>query len=108
MDSMTFEQPVYVGDLVTVHARVTWVGRSSMETRVVIEAESVTTGEARRVSTAYFVYVALDEHGRPRPVSGLRLETDDERRDWREAEQRRAYRLQARPVQGPDGRTQPG
>src|SRR5688572_32859163 len=32
MDSMTFERPVYVGDLVTVHARVTWVGRTSVET----------------------------------------------------------------------------
>lgn len=103
VDSMTFEQPVYVGDLVSLHGRVTWVGRTSLETRVVIEAESIATGERRRVSTAYFVYVALDERGKPRPVPPLLLQTDEQRRDWQEAERRRAHRLLASGRAGPGG-----
>lgn len=96
MDSMTFEQPVYVGDLVTLHGRVTWVGHTSIETRVTIDAETIATGESRRVSTAFFVYVALDERGKPRPVPSLLLVTPEEQRGWAEAEQRRAYRLGSR------------
>ena len=63
MDSMTFEEPVYVGNLVVVHAIVTWTGRTSIETEVTIEAEDTLTGKVRHISTAYFVYVAIDEHG---------------------------------------------
>src|SRR5919197_932789 len=73
MDSMTFEQPVYVGNLILIHACVTWTGRTSLETEVTINAEDVLTGEVRRISTAYFVYVAIDEHGRPIPVPPLQV-----------------------------------
>src|SRR5205807_9046713 len=71
MDSMTFEEPVYVGNLVVVHAQVTWTGRTSIETEVSIKAEDVLSGEVRRVSTAYLVYVAIDDHGRPTAVRPL-------------------------------------
>ena len=94
MDSMTFEEPVYVGNLVVVHARVTWTGRTSIETEVGIEAEDVLTGERRHVSSAFFVYVAIDEDGRPTPVRPLEVKTPEQRRHWHEAEQRRARRLQ--------------
>ncbi len=93
MDSMTFEQPVFVGNLVVLHACVTWTGRTSLETEVSIDAEDVLTGEVRHISTAYFVYVAIDEHGRPTAVQPLRVTTDEQRRRWQEAEQRRAVRL---------------
>jgi len=96
MDSMTFLHPVYVGDLVTLHARLTWTGRTSMEVEVIVEAENVTTGTITHTSTAYLVYVALDEQGRPCPVPPLELVTDEERRRWQEAEARRAYRLAQR------------
>ena len=94
MDAMTFEEPVYVGNLVVVHARVTWTGRTSIETEVGIEAEDVLTGERRHVSSAFFVYVAIDDDGRPTPVRPLEAKTPEQRRRWREAEQRRARRLQ--------------
>ena len=93
MDSMTFEQPVYVGDLVVVQAEVTWTGRTSIETEVSIEAEDALTGDRRHISSAFFVYVAIDEHGRPVPVRPLEPSTADQRRRWHEAEQRRARRL---------------
>ena len=93
MDSMTFEEPVYVGDLVVLHAEVTWTGHTSVETEVSIEAEDALTGERRHISRAFFVYVAIDEDGRPTPVRPLEVTTPDQRRRWHEAEQRRARRL---------------
>jgi acyl-CoA hydrolase len=94
VDSMTFEQPVYVGNLLVLHASVTWTGRTSIETEVTIHAEDVMTGKVRHVSTAYFVYVATDEHGRPTPVTPFEVTTPEQRRRWKEAEARRALRLQ--------------
>lgn len=96
MDSMTFLQPVYVGDLVTVHARITWTGRTSMETEVRVEAEKVATGVVTHTSTAYLVYVSLDDDGQPHPVPPLELTTDEEHDRWQQAERRRAYRLSSR------------
>jgi uncharacterized protein (TIGR00369 family) len=96
MDSMTFEQPVHVGNLVTIRACVTWTGRTSVETQVIIEAENVLTGDVRRISTAFFVYVAIDENNRPTPVAPLEPRTEAQRRRWREAEERRAARLARR------------
>jgi uncharacterized protein (TIGR00369 family) len=96
MDSMTFEQPVYVGDLVIVHAQVTWTGHTSIETEVSIEVEHVLTGEMRHISTAYFVYVAIDENGRSAPVTPLEPATDEQRQRWHAAEERRAIRMRQR------------
>lgn len=93
LDSMTFEQPVYVGNLVVLHACVTWTGHTSLETEVTIDAEDVLTGNVRHISTAYFVYVAIDEHGQPTPVRPLEVTTPEQRRRWQEAEVRRAKRL---------------
>jgi acyl-CoA hydrolase len=94
VDSMTFEQPVYVGNLLVLRACVTWTGRTSMETEVVIHAEDALSGDVRHISTAYFVYVATDEHGRPTPVRALEITSAEQQRRWHLAERRRAKRLQ--------------
>ncbi|MCL4871580.1 MAG: acyl-CoA thioesterase [Anaerolineae bacterium] len=96
VDSMFFHSPVHIGSLVTVQAEVSWVGRSSMETKVVVSAENVITGEIIHTNTAYFVYVALDENGRPTPVPPLLCETDNERENFSRAAARQAYRLEQR------------
>jgi len=96
MDSMTFEEPVYVGNLVVVHAQVTWTGRTSIETEVSIKAEDVLSGEIRQISRAYFVYVAMDENGRPTPVRPLAIKTAEQRQRWEAAEERRARRMHHR------------
>jgi len=96
MDSMTFEQPVYVGNLVVLHAVVTWTGRTSLEAEVTIDAEDVLKGEVRHISKAYFVYVAIDEQGRPTPVRPLQVTSAEQKRRWDAAEQRRAARLNRR------------
>lgn len=96
VDSMTFLSPVHIGDLVTVQAEVTWVGRTSLETRVIVTAENVLTGAQTHTNTAFFVYVALDENGRPAPIPPLICETAAEQAQCHRAEERQQRRLQQR------------
>lgn len=92
MDSMIFKQPVYIGDLLTIRAYLTWVGRSSIEVEAEIEAENMRTGEVRQAGKSHLIYVAIDDQGRPTPAPPLLLQTDEERERWRAAEERRARR----------------
>lgn len=96
LDSMTFHSPVRVGDLVTCKASLTWVGRTSMEVGVRVEAEDLLSGRISHTNSAYLVFVAVDENGRATPVPPLILETEDERRRWQEAEERQQHRLAQR------------
>jgi acyl-CoA hydrolase len=96
VDSMAFHSPVHIGDLLTVTAEVNWVGRTSMETRVVVTAENVLSGRVTHTNTAYFVYVGLDEDGRPASVPPLICETDEDKARFERAAARQAYRLQMR------------
>jgi uncharacterized protein (TIGR00369 family) len=93
MDSMTFEAPVHIGDLLHLVARLTWTGRTSMEIEVNVEAENILAGVRRRTSTAYLVYVALDADAKPRPIPPLTPDTDEDRARWVAAERRRSVRL---------------
>lgn len=92
IDSMSFLQPVHVGDLVTIKASVNAVGRTSLEVGVRVEAEDLMSGAVRHVSSAYLVFVALDPRGKPAPVPALLAATPEERRRLAEAGQRRAHR----------------
>lgn len=96
VDQVLFKEPIHVGDLVTIQAELTYVGRSSLEARLEVKAENLLTGETTDTNTAYFVYVALDEHGHPAPVAPLLLETEAEQRQWEAAKERQAYRLAQR------------
>lgn len=96
MDRMTFNQPVFVGQLVTVKAMVNAAWRTSMEVGVRVEAENVRTGETTHTSTAYLTMVALTDEGEPKPVAKVHPESDDEQRRQREAELRRDNRLRER------------
>lgn len=93
VDSMDFLSAVNVGDLVSFSASVNWVGRTSIEVGVRVEAEKVLTGEVTHTNSAYLVYVALDTQGRPTPVPPLILETEEDRRRWDEGARRQAHRL---------------
>lgn len=93
LDSMTFLEPVYIGDLLTLRAMVNWVGRTSIEVGVRVEAENPVSGARTHTNSAYAVYVAIDRHGRPQPVPPLRIETQEQQRCWDEALLRREQRL---------------
>lgn len=96
VDQVLFKEPIHVGDLVTLDAELTYVGRTSIETQIEVSAQNLLTGETTHTNTAYFVYVALDEHGKPAPVASLLVESDAERRRWEAARERQAYRLAQR------------
>ncbi len=93
VDSLTFLEPVHIGDLVTFSARLTYVGHTSMETEVIVQAEEILTGRRRITNRAYVVYVALSGEGRPVAVPHLILGTDEERTRWEEGKRRQQARL---------------
>jgi len=93
LDQMSFLHPLNVGNVVFVHATVNDVGRTSMEVGVRVEAEDLMSGHRTHTSSAYLVFVALDEQGKPREVAPLAPETDQERRRQDEARIRREIRL---------------
>ena len=93
VDSLDFRHPVSLGEIVRLKARLTWVGKTSMEVKVQVYAENVETEEIRLTNQAYLVYVALDRSGHPKEIPPLILETDEEKREFREGEERRKNRL---------------
>jgi acyl-CoA hydrolase len=93
MDEMTFLEPVYLGDVVTVKATVNEAFTSSMEVGVRVEAETIATGRRVHTSSAYLVFVALDAEGKPRPVPPVVAENEEQRQRQREAKLRREARL---------------
>lgn len=91
VDELEFHLPVYIGDLLTCTAQVVYVGKSSMQIKVVVEVESLEcVGECRknRALTAYFTMVALDENGKPKLVPELIIETDEEKLAFEEGKER--------------------
>ena len=93
MDEMSFLEPVYLGDLLTVKAMVNEAFGTSMEVGVRVEAETIGTGRRVHTSSAYLVFVALDDHGRPRPVPPAVAEDEEQRQRQKEAGLRREARL---------------
>lgn len=92
IDELSFLQPVHVGDVLIVHARVNDVGRTSLEVGVRVEAEPWQGGERRHTTSAYLVMVCLDDDGRPVEVPPLVVERSDERRRQAQARIRRDIR----------------
>ncbi len=93
VDSMSFLSPVKVGHLLTLRSAVNWVGHTAIEVGVRVEAENPITGEITHTNSAFAVYVALDDEGRPCPVPPLILETEDEKRRFAEGAKRQDRRL---------------
>jgi acyl-CoA hydrolase len=93
IDSVEFNRAVHVGEMIVLKARLTWVGRTSMEVMVEAYSENYLSGEIRLTNRAYLTLVALNEKGKPHPVPGLILETDEERNEYNEAIKRREARL---------------
>ena len=93
IDSMVFHNPIKIGELVLLTAEVTYTGRTSMEAEVQVQAENPITGERTHTNNAYFVYVALDDNGKPVAVPSIIPETEEEKKKLEEARQRQAQRL---------------
>lgn len=92
IDRMNFLAPVYVGNILILKAAVNYVGRTSMEIGVRIEAQDPLSGRVVHTGSCYLTYVALDEKGRPTPVPKIIPETEEEKRRYREGLARRKMR----------------
>ena len=96
MDSVNFLKPVFVGNVLTLNARINYVHNSSMEIEVRAEAEDIITGIRTVTGTAFVTFVALDKNGKPTPAPKLSLKTDDDRTKFEEGKIRMDTRLKNR------------
>ncbi len=93
LDSLDFTHPSRQGELVILKAKLTWVGKTSMEVKVNVYTENLQTGNVIKSNKAYLTFVALDDTGKSTEVPALYPETEEEEKDFMEAEDRRKERL---------------
>ena len=93
VDNVSFTEPIRLGNIVTMKAKVTRSFNSSMEVFLEVWAEDIPAG--RRVSTnrAFYTFVAVDQNGRPIEVPPLDAESDEEKELFISALRRRQLRL---------------
>ncbi len=96
MDRLDFHEPVFIGELVTLSASVNYVGTTSLEVGVRVEAENLMTGNIRHTNSAYLTFVALDENRQPMKIPRLIPETNEEKRRFREGGLRAKRRKELR------------
>ena len=94
MDALDFIAPIEVGHVVNLRAMVNYVGRTSLEVGVRVEAGHPTAATRAHAASAYLTFVALGSDRRPCPVRSLVLETAEEKLRAEEAAARRQQRLQ--------------
>jgi acyl-CoA hydrolase len=97
VDYIDFRNSINLGEMVILKSQVNRVFHTSMEVGVKVFSENALTGERKHTTTAYVTFVALDAATRePKPVPPLILKTAEEKRRWREADDRRKARLAMR------------
>ena len=96
MDRLDFHEPVLVGELVTLRASINYVGTTSMEIGVRVEAENLMTGDVRHTNTAYLTMVSLGENRKPMEVPKIVARTEDEKRRFEEGRARAQRRKELR------------
>ena len=99
IDRVDFREPIHLGDFVLMKSSDNFVGRSSMEVGVRVEAEDLLTGIRRHTNSCYLTFVAVDRNGRPIEVPEIQPETDDEKRRYSAAQERRRRRLEEREIE---------
>ena len=92
ISQVDFKQPIFSGEVVTCKARIHYVGRTSMGIGVLVSAENPITGRRRDTIDCYLTFVAIDKNGRPAPVRGLTLVTDEDKERFEEGRLRRESR----------------
>ena len=97
VDTLEFKNPAFLNDIVVIEAKVTRVGRTSMEVMVDSYVEDHQTGERRLINHAYLTEVCVDDEGHPVEVPfALLLETEAERAENARAERRAELHKQRR------------
>ena len=93
VDNISFENPVKLGNVVHIEAKITRAFNSSMEVHMKVWGEDLTQQYKYKSNEAYYTFVALDDKGRPTPVSQLNAENEDEKKLFDGALRRRQIRL---------------
>lgn len=96
VDKVEFLQPVEVGELVSLHASVNYVGRTSLVVGIRVEAQSVKSGKTKHTNSCYFTMVAKGDDDRPTEVPPLQLETNEEIKRFIEAMRMREIKNKVR------------
>jgi acyl-CoA hydrolase len=96
VDELSFHYPIKLGEIVTLRASVNRVFTTSMEVGVQVTAHGQDGSPSRRSNTAYLTFVAIDEQGTPVVVPPVVPQSEDEKRRFDEALERRQLRLQHR------------
>lgn len=96
IDYLQFVKPVFTGWIVNLKASVNYVGKTSMEVGVRVDAENPRTGETFHTASAYLSFVALDPSKKPVAIPPLAVESIDEKRRNADAMKRREARLKLR------------
>src|SRR5690349_8505632 len=96
VDSLHFLHPVRIGELIVLRSSVNRVFRTSMEVGVQVETEELMTGRKLHTCSAYLTFVALDEDRKAVEIQPVVAESEEEKRRYREAGERREYRLAMR------------
>src|SRR5205823_6980524 len=92
VERFDFLAPAYIGNVVTIHCEMNYVGRTSMEVGVEVMAEDLITGEVRHIASSYVIYVALDANRKPTPVPPLVPADDAEKAMIERARYRRMHK----------------
>lgn len=85
VDKVEFLQPVEVGELVSMHASVNYVGNTSLVVGIRVEAQNVKTGIVKHTNSSFFTMVAKNDDDKPTQVPELILENDEEIKRFIEA-----------------------
>jgi acyl-CoA hydrolase len=85
VDKVEFLQPVEVGELVSLHASVNYVGRSSLVVGIRVEAQNVKQGTVKHTNSSYFTMVAKGDDDKPTQVPELILQSHEEVKRFIEA-----------------------
>ena len=93
IDRLDFHNPAFIGNLITIKARINMVGKTSMEVGARVEAEDLLSGKKVHLASAYLTFVALGQDHKPTAVPPLKLVTQDDHRRYKEAKARRENRL---------------
>src|SRR5438552_14768981 len=96
VDSLHFLHPVRINELILLRSSVNRVFRSSMEIGVKVMTEKLLTGVQLHTCSAYLTFVAIDREGKAITIPPVIPETEEEMRRYREAGERREYRLAIR------------
>jgi len=96
VDNIDFKHPIKLGDVVTLVASVNRAFNTSVEVGVKVKAEKYYEGKRLHTNSAYLTFVGVDEKGRPVKTFEIVPESDDEKRRYEQALERREQRLSYR------------